>query len=70
MTVDYSSTVIFCFADMLDKNHLARTVCTILDWHRVNVTGKWILHPIYAIYLTQGLADSIRTLMEARDVLF
>ena len=55
---------------MLDKNHLARTVCTILDWHRVNVTGKWILHPIYAIYLAQGLVDSIGTLMKARDVLF
>ena len=31
MTVDYLSAVIVYFADMLDKNHLARTVYTILD---------------------------------------
>ena len=39
MTVDYLSAVIICFADMLDKNHLAGTVCTILDWYIVNAAG-------------------------------
>ena len=60
MIVDYLSAVIFCFADMLYKNHLASTVCTIPDWHIVNVTGKWILYPVYSIHLAQGIIDSTR----------
>ena len=39
MIVDYLSAAVFCFADMLDKNHLASTVCTILDWYIVNIAG-------------------------------
>ena len=39
MAVDYLSAVIFCFTDMLDKNHLASTVRTIYDWYIVNVAG-------------------------------
>ena len=58
MTVDYLSAVIFCFADMLDKNLSASTVCTILDWHTVNVAGMWMLHPVYSIHLAQGIIDS------------
>ena len=58
MTVDYLSAVIFCFTDMLYKNHLASTVCTILDWHIVNVAGMWILHLVYAIHLANGVIDS------------
>ena len=68
MTVDYLPAVIFCFADILDKNHLASTVHTILDWHIVNVAGKWILHPAYAIHLAQGNIDS--TGIEAQQCSF
>ena len=39
LTVDYLSAVILCFADMLDRNHLASTSCTILDFQIVNVEG-------------------------------
>ena len=39
MIVDYLSAAVFCFTDMLDKNHLASTVCTILDWYIVNIAG-------------------------------
>ena len=60
MSVDYLSAVIFCFADMLDKNHLAGTVCTILSWHIVSVAGMWILHLVYVI----NFIDSTR--MEAQ----
>ena len=50
---------------MMDKNHLASTVCTILDWYIVNVAGMWILHSIYyAIHLVQGIIDT--TGMEAQ----
>ena len=59
MTVDYLSAEIFCFADMLDKNHLATTVCTILSWHIVSVAGMWILHLVYVIHLAQGIIDFI-----------
>ena len=45
------TSIMFCFADMLDKNRLVRTACTMLDWHIVNVAGMWILHPVYAIAL-------------------
>ena len=58
MTVDYLLAVIFCFADMLDKDHLASTVCTILDWHIMNVAGMWIFHPVNAIHLAQEIIDS------------
>ena len=49
--------VIFCIADMLDNKHLASTVRTILDWHTVNVAGRWILHSVYTIHLDQGIID-------------
>ena len=57
MTLDHLSAVIFCFADVLDKNHLAGTVYTILDWHIVNVAGMCILHLVYAIHLAQGILN-------------
>ena len=57
MTVDYLSAITFCFADTLDKNHLTNTVCTIPDWHIVNVTGRWILVPVYVIHLAQRIID-------------
>ena len=64
MTVDYLSAVIICFADILDKNHLAGTVCTIRDWYIVNITGMCILHIVYVIHLAQGIIDC--TGMETR----
>ena len=63
MVVDYLSAVMFYFADMLYKNHLTCAVCTILDWHVVNVAGMWILYSVHAIHLAQGIIDSPR--MEA-----
>ena len=57
LTVDYLSAVIFCFADMLDKKHLASTACTMLDWHIANVEGMCVLHPVDAVHLAQGIID-------------
>ena len=47
----------FCFADMLDKKHLASTACTMLDWHIAHVEGMCVLHPLYAVHLAQGIID-------------
>ena len=69
MTVDYLLAVIFCFADMLDKNHLASTVCTIFNWHIMNVAGMWLLHPVYAIHLAQEIIDSTRIEAQQRSFL-
>ena len=60
MTVDYLSAVMFGFADTLDWNHLASTLCTNLEWHIVNVVGMWILLSVYVIHLAHGIMDSTR----------
>ena len=54
MTVAYLSAVIFYL-----QICWTRTVwlAQIPDWHIVNVTGMWILHPVYAIHLAHGIVD-------------
>ena len=42
---------------MVNKDYLASAVCTILDWQIVIVAGMWILHPVDAIHLAQGIIN-------------